>query len=444
MIVKDKKILILGLGITGISSLKALCHMGVDIYVFDDMPYDEILDKTKNLNNFTFNIIKEIDKFDFSILDYVLKSPGIKPDNHIVLEAERKNVRVVTDIELAYQIYGGDKLIAITGTNGKTTTTSLVSHILNSMNIKNKVVGNIGIGILWEMYNDNSDFYVVEMSSFQLKYIYDFKPRVACITNITPDHIDWHGSYEDYKNCKYNIYKNLMNKEKLILNFDDENLKNLEIKNIDPIYFSTHENSEKVKFIYKEAALFKNEKFIIKREDISLVGNHNVSNVLCAIAILDSLGFDFDKIVSGIKTFEAIEHRIEPVKEINGVWYYNDSKGTNVDSTKKAIYGFDSNIILIAGGYDKKSKYDEMFLNPEKIKYLLLLGQTKDEIEKTAIKYGVENIVKFNDLEQAVLYSKNISKKGDVVLFSPACASWDMYKNFEERGRHFKKIVNEL
>lgn len=438
--IKEKNIVIYGLGITGINSIKALNLLGANIFIYDDRRFEDYKDLLVEFEDLKLNIIK--DKSELSEKEFycILKSPGIKPENEFLNFAKNQGVEIISDIELAYRIFGGYNVIAITGTNGKTTTTSLIAHILNSAGIKAKVVGNIGVSILLDMVTEKENsIYVIEMSSFQLDATKEFKPHVSVITNITPDHIDWHGSFENYKNAKLNIFANQDEDDYLIINKDDSELSNLEIKS-KVKYFSLKEKSN----IYfdGEYIIFEKENKKLLRDEFKLVGDHNVANLMASLLAVESFNIDFEDIIKAINSFKSIEHRIEYVTTIEGVKYYNDSKGTNIDSTKVALKGFKDSVILIAGGYDKGSNFDELF-EDSKIKSLLLFGQTKNRIAEAAKKSGIKNVKIFDTLTECVNEAKNISVEGDVVLFSPACASWDMYKNYEERGRHFKKLLGK-
>lgn len=439
MDIKNKKILVFGLGISGKSSVKALSKMGAKVLIFDDREYEELRQDVYSIDEYDFEIIQEDVDIPWKELYCVLKSPGIRMDNTLIKQAISKNVEVITDIELAYRLYGGDNFIAITGTNGKTTVTSAIAHILEEAGKKVRKVGNIGVGILYEIYNFGLDYtYVIEVSSFQLENIRDFRAKISIITNISPDHIDWHGNFDNYIDAKKNIYKNIKSTDYLILNKDDEILNKIDI-NTNIKYFSLNKQSDC--YFDGKYIINGNEKF--DRKIINLVGNHNVANILSALLACRTYGLTFDEIVKGIKTIKAIEHRIEFVSEINGVKYYNDSKGTNIDSTRKALSGFEKNVILIAGGYDKKIEFDELFENVSNIKYLITFGETAKKIHGAAKRKNLENIVMVTNLDEAMESAFKLAKQGDTVLLSPACASWDMYKNYMDRGNHFKNIVQE-
>lgn len=442
---KDKKIIVFGLKITGISSAKALSKLGYKVLVYSDKKDEDFYHAISELEEYEVEAIEDVNSIDFSEIEYLLKSPGIKLDNPFIKLAQENDVEVVSDIELAFRLWDDIKFVAITGTNGKTTTTHMISNILTASKIKNQIVGNIGVGLLWQVVNLGLDIvYVLEMSSFQLASSKTFRAPVACLTNISPDHIDWHNSYEEYIKCKLQITKNQTPDDTIIVNADDFSSELVrEVTSAKIRQISTKKEVSDGSYSVDDDIYIDNEKSIISRSDIKLVGEHNVQNTLFAIEACLSMGISQDDIKKGIQSLNPIEHRIEEVRNIDGVKYYNDSKGTNVDSTIKALDGFSNPIILIAGGYDKKADYRQLFVDRTNIKNLILFGQTKYDIEKVAKEFGLKiNICK--DLQECVTLAHKIAKPEDVVLFSPACASWDMYKNFEERGRHFKELVNNL
>ena len=426
-----KNVLVLGLGVTGKSAIKLFEKLNYNIFVYDD---NANIDGYENYNG------------DFKNIDFILKSPGINPNIEILNKARKSGIEIISDIELAYRLSNSEKFIAITGTNGKTTTTSLVYEILKLENTT-YCVGNIGNPISDVVKNSNKDDYIViEASSFQLEHTKDFKPKVAIITNITPDHLDWHGNFENYKNAKFNIFKNQDESDFLILNYRDENLKKLNSKS-KKYFFSLNEIPEDG--IYVKNGYFylnnlgESEK-LFSIDSVKIPGEHNLENIMCAIMCAILMGISKEKIIYAIENFKGVEHRIEYVKTINGARYYNDSKGTNPDSTIMAIKALEKNIILIAGGYNKNASFDEMLaLGKNRVKKLVLYGATKEIIKNAAQKFDY-SISEVKDLEEAVKVSYELAKDGDKVLLSPACASWDMYTSYEKRGEHFKKLVNEL
>ena len=432
-----KKVLVYGLGITGISTVKTLDKLGYEVFT-----YDKNKNKDERLEGYNYSPISDLkinDKYDF-----VVKSPGIRPDDEIVKKLEKNN-EIISDIELSYRIFEDKKIISVTGTNGKTTTTSLITYVLNQIDEKAISVGNIGEGVLWQMYNNDATF-VEEISSFQLHNTKTFKPHIGAILNISPDHIDWHGSFENYANDKMKLAKNQDEEDFLVINHDDKILSENKNKFKATIYeFSMKEKVEKGIYLKNDSLYLKDDKefFLLNRNDLKIVGNHNLANAACAMLCLYLYGIDLNEIIKHIKTFKAIDHRLEFVKQIKNVNFFNDSKATNVDSAIKAVDSFDKNIILIAGGYDKKIDYSPLFENlNKKIKAMILLGQTKYILEDLCKKYKI-NYYLVDDMQTAIDKSFEIMEDSDTVLLSPASASWGMYDNYMQRGDDFKKRVLE-
>lgn len=436
---EGKNILIFGFGVTGKSALKAMDSLNSNVYVYD---------KNENYNDdldIDFKIFKNKDELDK--IDFIIKSPGINPDNEILNEARKKGIKIISDIEVAYEITKCKNLIAITGTNGKTTTTTLVSEILKKVNTT-YCVGNIGKGILdIALEAKEDDYIVIEASSFQLADTVNFRPRVSAITNVTSDHLDWHVTVENYRNAKYNIFKNQKDEDITILNYNDENLQKLKF-NREVYYFSTKDVNKKGAYLKDGKIYYRNkdnkEIYIMEKSNIKIPGMHNVENVLTAVSIAMSLDIKPEIISEVVSNFLGVENRIEFVRELKNVKYYNDSKGTNPDSTIMAIKAMDENLILIAGGYDKKADFSKMLeIGKDKIKYLILLGETAEKLEKEAKPMGYDIYI-VKDLNRAVELSYSLAKEKDTVLLSPACASWDMYPSYEKRGEHFRELVNNL
>lgn len=441
MEIANKKVLVIGLGLSGISTIKTLSSLKADVYCYDDKEETELVSVFEKIKDFKFKFIKNYKEYYF---DFIVKSPGIKPINEVIKYFETKKVPIYTDLELAYSLFPKRKIIAITGTNGKTTTTSLVGDIFKTANIKSKVVGNIGIGMLWEIYNsDEETVNIIEVSSFQLHNTENFKPTVASIGNITPDHIDWHGSYENYIEDKLKIFKNMDKNGYLVLNIDDEILNNIKVENTNITKISLKDNS--VDFYLRENNFYHKNEMLFSMKDLKILGKHNAQNVLISIAICYNYGINLDTIIFACKNFGGVEHRIEFVRELNGIKFYNDSKGTNVDSTIKAVEALEKPIILILGGYDKNVDFNPLFESFNgKVKALVLVGDTKQKFYETAKKNGFDNNILVNDYKEVVEKCIELAKSGDNVLLSPASASWDMFKSYEERGNLFKKLVNGL
>lgn len=436
---ENKNILIMGFGVTGKSSLKFLREFPVKIYI-----YDKKIDLQSLKVDEDFIIFKDE---DLDKIDLIVKSPGIYPFDDLLVKAREKNIEIISDIELSYRYLKTDNVVAVTGTNGKTTTTTIVGDILKRK-AKTFVVGNIGRGIL-EITKEakKDDFIVIEASSFQLEDTIKFKPHIALLTYVTSDHLDWHKTTENYVNAKFKIFANQDENDFAILNYEDRNLaKKYNIK-AQKYYFSMEKISEKGSY-FEDGKIFYNDgkstEEILEVKDLKIPGVHNIKNVMAAIIIAKLFGIDSNTIKRSISSFTGVEHRIEFVRELHGVKYYNDSKGTNPDSTEVAIAAMDGDVILIAGGYDKNSNFDNLIeKSKDKLKTVILLGQTADKISNSCKKSKVEFYI-VKDLNKAVELAKKLSLKGEDVLLSPACASWDMYSNYEARGRHFKDLVREL
>lgn len=436
---ENKNILIMGFGVTGKSSLKFLREFPVKIYI-----YDKKIDLQSLKVDEDFIIFKDE---DLDKIDLIVKSPGIYPFEDLLVKAREKNIEIISDIELSYRYLKTDNVVAVTGTNGKTTTTTIVGDILKRK-AKTFVVGNIGRGIL-EITKEakKDDFVVIEASSFQLEDTINFKPHIALLTYVTSDHLDWHKTTENYVKAKLKIFANQDEDDFAILNYEDRNLAKKHNIKAQKYYFSMEKISEKGSY-FEDGKIYYNDgkstEEILEVKDLKIPGVHNIKNVMAAIIIAKLFGIDSNTIKRSISSFTGVEHRIEFVRELNGVKYYNDSKGTNPDSTEVAIAAMDGYVILIAGGYDKNSNFDNLIeKSKDKLKTVILLGETADKISNSCKKSKVEFYI-VKDLNKAVELAKKLAVKGEDVLLSPACASWDMYSNYEARGRHFKDLVREL
>lgn len=449
MYLKNKNVLILGLGITGISAIKAVHKHEGNIIVFDSKKEEDLKNIWKDLEDIPIERHLGIKDMDLTNIDLIIKSPGIPPSSPIIRKALESNIEVITDIELAYRLSKFKNFVAITGTNGKTTCTTLVGQIFKGAGLNTHIVGNIGTGILEKIIDeDREDIFVIECSSFQLEHTSTFKGRVGLITNITPDHLDWHETFEDYKDAKLNILKNQNENDYIVLNYDDPILSKLdkEIK-AKVIWYSIKEELSQGIYIKDKYIIINNgkEEYFMPYNELKVLGKHNLENVLGCIGIAIAIGINYDIIREEVSLFKGVDHRIEYVDEKRGIKFYNDSKGTNCDASIKAIEAVNSPIILIAGGYDKGSSYDGLIEGFNgKIKSLILLGQTKEKIKKSALDMGFENIDFVDSMKEAVDLSFELGEIGDSVLLSPACASWDMYPSYEIRGNDFKDAVRNL
>lgn len=450
MELKEMKILIMGLGVTGESAAKTLKGKTAGLFVFEDKPMEAVIAELSSKNLQYLEAREGEPEKILDGIDLIVKSPGIPPSHTLLLEANRKCIPVYSDIELAYRLYPNRVIVAITGTNGKTTSSILAGEIFSEAGFRTKVVGNIGVGILQGMSDSaEGDVFVVEASSFQLENTEGFKPRAAAITNITPDHLDWHGGLEQYINAKYKIFHNQDSGDYLVLNYEDPVLRQLE-GGLKPrtIWFSSKHKLNSGVWTedgWIKARVGEYVENILPTSEIGIPGVHNVENILTVVALSLGLGVDKTVIRRVVKSFSGVAHRIEQVGSIKGAKYFNDSKGTNPDSSIKALNALDSPIILIAGGYDKGSDFEELLkAYASKGKALILLGETSNKLAAAASELEIAPVFLASDMESAVSKAYELSEEGDNILLSPACASWDMYKNYEERGDHFRELVRKL
>ena len=450
MELKGKKVLLVGLAKTGISTIKCLAKYGADITVNDIKTEDqleEIIAEIKDIDGIKYILGHHPE--NISDIDMVVVSPGVPLDLPFIKKVIEENKELIGEVELAYQLAKNPYFVGITGTNGKTTTTSLTGEIFEKAGKETYIVGNIGNPVIdaVQAANEGASF-VTELSSFQLESIKDFRPSVSAVLNITEDHMNRHHTMENYIDAKARVFMNQDKENFCVLNYDDELTRALAEKcNANVVFFSRLEKLEKGIYVENGDIIIDiNEKInLMKVCELSLPGGHNLENCMASAAMAYVSGIDIEVIREVLKTFKAVEHRLEFVKEVEGVKYVNDSKGTNPDSTIKAVQAYENPIILIAGGYDKGSTYDELLeIAKKNVKTLVLLGQTADKIEEAARRIGFTDIHRVEDMKEAVKTCHDIAKEGDIVLLSPACASWGMYKNFEVRGKDFKDNVNSL
>ncbi len=438
---KNKKILVLGFSKTGIAAAKYFKNHGMDVYLSESSELKEknqkiYEDLAKSGINIEFN--GHSDEFlDGSL--FCLLSPSIPPEAPVLERLKEKNIPYYSDIEFC-SFLAKNKMIAITGTNGKTTTTALTSFILSKKYLA-PYCGNIGISPI-EFLDEKVDYFVVEASSYQLNYSNTFAPLIGVFTNLTPDHITWHKSIENYFEAKAKMFRNMDEHNFAILNYDDNYTKKLgsEIK-AQTYYFSlTKQDVENCIYLENNKIIFNNEE-IIDINELNIVGPHNVQNAMCAILCAIILKIDIKTIVEALKEFKAIEHRLEFVRTIEGTDYYNDSKGTNPEASIVAINSFkDKKVVLIAGGRDKLTSLDDFIKAvKEKISKVILIGEATKRFRDELSKNGYFNIVCSKTLEEAIDIAS--LDRADVVLLSPACASFDMFESYEKRGEAFKNYV---
>jgi len=450
MNVKNKRILIIGMARSGEAVAKVLNKLGAYIIMNDLKNAEELGDLVEKVKPYINELVLGSHIENFNNIDLVVLSPGVPLYIEPVKKAISNNIEVIGELELAYRLIEGT-FIAITGTNGKTTTTALTGLIFKNAKLHSHIVGNIGLPVISKVFDSKKNtFLITEVSSFQLETIYEFKPNISAILNITPDHLNRHKTLEEYIRVKKKVFMNQNENDYLILNYDNEitNKIGIELNNKNIIYFSLKKIIENGVYIYNNQIIVNDngkEIKICSVDDIKILGNHNLENIMAATAIAYYSKIDKDIIEKSLKEFNGVEHRIEFVRELNNVKYYNDSKGTNPDATIKAIEAMNEKIILIAGGMDKGSNFTEMVKSFKgNVKELVLFGETKELIKEEAEKYSDCRITIVDNLSDAVKLSFEFAFSGEVVLLSPACASWDMYESFEHRGKEFKKLVNNL
>ena len=434
---ENKKIFIFGMAKSGYEVAKLLSKYNNEIVITDGKKQDE--NHVKELEKLGVKVLiteNQIDLIDESF-DYMIKNPGIPANNKVVLKAKELGIKIINEIECAYHFLPRNvKIIGITGSNGKTTTTTMIYEILKKQYKNVYLGGNIGYPLsqIVEKIKENS-YLVMEISDHQLCDMYEFKTDISLLLNLVHAHIDFHGSYEKYKEMKKRIFNNHSKNDLAILNYDNEDVLDL-TKDIrsSKKYFS---KSKKKDAYIKDATIYYKDEEIIECKDIKLKGIHNYENIMAAIIVLKDLKVDNKTIKKYLKTFGGVEHRIEFVKTIKGVDYYNDSKSTNNEATITALKTFDNPTILIMGGLDRNIPFDELKEYMENVK------ETKEKIKKFANKNKIECYV-VDSLNAAIIRAHKISETGDTVLLSPACASWDQFNSFEERGNLFKELVNKL
>ena len=446
---KGRKALVVGLAKTGISTAKFLMAQGAVVTTTDMLPASKIkgIDDLQG-TGITVETGGHSVK-NFLNADLIVLSPGVPPDIGPLQEAKRKGIEIISEIELAYNFIK-EPIVAIAGTNGKTTTTTLIGKIFEDAGKAAFVGGNIGLPLIEYVLSEQpAEYLIVEVSSFQLEGVRNFRPHVAILLNITEDHLDRYASFQEYAAAKFRLFENMHKGDYAIVNIDDPVIKshvpNLKSQLINVIPFSSSK-ALKQGIYYQDGSIVYsvggNEETYPTR-DFKLKGIHNIENIMAAIAAVKACAIPMGVILKTIEGFKGLPHRMELIRELNGVSYYNDSKGTNIGALQKSLEGLSSPVILIAGGKDKGGDYTALNdLIKSKIKLLILLGEAKDKI-RDAFK-GFTDIVMVESLKQAVCTAYNRAENGDVVLLSPACSSFDMFKDYKERGEIFRKEVMRL
>lgn len=444
----DRKISVLGMARSGIATAQLLSQKGAEVFVSDIKSERELeneIAKIKSLN-INFEVGAHTDRV-LEDKDFIVTSPGIPSDIPILKKAESLGIPIFSEIEIAFWL-SQSPIVAITGSNGKTTTTYLVGEILRQDQKEYRVAGNVGVPFS-SVVDEVSDkgIIVLEVSSFQLERIEEFRPKVASILNITPDHLDRYPDLKSYQEAKVRLLENQIPQDYTVLNADD-----LVSSSLSPctqakqIYFSIKKDMEEGVLVRGENLVLKSKKgetAILPIKEITIKGPHNLSNAAAACAMAYALEIDTASMARALKEFKGVEHRLEYVATINGIKFINDSKATNVDSVWYALQSIDEPIILIAGGKDKGGDFTRLGeLVKSKVKKLILIGQAKEKIKREL--GGLVDTIEAETLEQAVKLGFEKAQEGDVILLSPACASFDMFKDFEERGRKFKLAVHNL
>lgn len=442
-----KHVLVIGLARSGMAAIKVLHELGAKITLSESKNKDDIKELGE-LSALGVSVVGQTPDVFEGDYDLAVKNPGVPLTSPIVLRLRERNIPIITEIELAYQAAKPQHFVAVTGTNGKTTTTTLVYEILNrAFPGKAHLCGNIGIPlceIVMEnnLLNEGGHYIALEISNFQLVNIDKFRPDAAAILNLTPDHVDFMGSLDAYYRSKTRVYENMRDGDVFILNADDPEIK--KYTGLCPIHCEVESfslDAQTTDSYIKDGFLYVRGERVLPLDCIRLVGKHNLQNVMTAVCLTKAVGADNEAIISAVSSFTGVEHRIEFVREINGVKYYNDSKGTNTDATITALKAFDRGVILLVGGFEKGLSMDEMKKHLGCVKKVIGFGACGKRLVNDLVGDGGTVVT---TLDEAVGEAVKIAESGDTVLLSPTTSSFDQYSCFEERGEHFKKIVNAL
>jgi UDP-N-acetylmuramoylalanine--D-glutamate ligase len=450
----QKKVLVVGIARSGIPAVKALKDLGYSVILNDLKPasaFEHILPSLKDCYD---DVIFGKHPTEMKDYDLVLVSPGVPLDLPFLEEAKRLNIEIMGELELGFQLAQGT-FYGITGTNGKTTTTALTGQMFMAAGMDTRIAGNIGDSVVGQIAGSTSDtHWITEISSFQLETIHKFHPKISAILNVTPDHLNRHKTMGNYIGMKRRIFENEVAGDIVILNADNAETDALSanVSKAQVVRFSRLKRIEGGVYVDHRSGQIVIEDFtngqkvpVIETGKIFIPGSHNLENALAATAIAYYAGIEPEVIAATLSAFKGVEHRIEFVDEIDGVVFYNDSKGTNPDASIKAVEAMTRPTILIAGGMDKGSEFDSLIESfAGHVVKMIVLGETAPLLKKTAERLGFDEIIRVADMNEAVVKAKSLAKNGWAVLLSPACASWDMYENFEKRGAHFKRCVEEL
>ncbi|MFG6115220.1 UDP-N-acetylmuramoyl-L-alanine--D-glutamate ligase [Halobacillus sp. MO56] len=436
--------LILGLAKSGTAAAKLLLDSGISVRINDYKanPEDPVVQELKEAGAEIILGGHPVSALDG--IDVMIKNPGIPYDNSLIAEAEERGLPIITEVELAGILHKGP-MIGITGSNGKTTTTTLTHEMLLKSGKQSSIAGNIGeVSCEVARQTNDQDPLVIELSSFQLMGIERFRPTVAVLLNIYEAHLDYHKTLENYQQAKAQIFKNQSKEDFLVFNYDDPTIaKFIGEANAQLIPFSTKQKLDKGAYADEEYIYYNGEP-IIKRDEVVLVGEHNMENILAAVAAAKLNGATNEGITNVLTSFKGVPHRLEFVDNIEGRLFYNDSKATNILATSKALSSFKQPVILLAGGLDRGNDFDELVPFLDHVKAMVVFGETADKIQQAGEQAGITAIKKVDNVEQAAQTAYELSENKDVILLSPACASWDQYRTFEERGHMYVQAVHKL
>ncbi len=435
---------------TGVEVVKFLAHKGARIIATDTKNREQLSEEIVSLQEqeVTFDLGGHSPELILES-DLLVISPGVPINIPLLEQAREKGIPVISEVELAYR-FSQAPILAVTGTNGKTTTTTLLGEIFTAIDQEVIVGGNIGRALIQDLpYLNRRGIAVAEISSFQLEGIVNFKPHISLVLNLTSDHLKRHGDFATYKAAKRKLVSNQTASDYAVLNYDDQQVQNFRrATEAQVVYFSQEQELSRGVFVQDEqivSTLKGTIEPIISLEKLGIKGPHNVENALGAVAVALLMGVGKKLLAAKLEEFTGVEHRIEEIAEVKGIKYINDSKATNPVSAMKALQTFSQPIVLIGGGMDKGSDFYEWAkLIKEKVKALVLLGETTEKIATEVQQLGFDNIYRVGTIEEAVEKSAALATTGDVVLLSPACASWDMFASYKERGRLFSKAVQEL
>ena len=451
MELKNKLVTVVGLGMrTGVEVVKFLAQQEAEVIITDAKEQNELTDELDALEEYEFQL--DVGGHSLELIlesDLIVVSPGVPADIPLLQQAEEKGIEIIGEIELAYR-FGSAPIVGITGTNGKTTATTLLGEIAKDLDRNVTVGGNIGRALIKDLPNlAEEDLAIAEISSFQLEWIEEFKPTISIVLNITPDHLNRHTDFDEYINAKKRLVTQQQEDDYAILNYDDQQVRDFATDTkAEVIFFSRNQEIKGGVFVEDGWIIndLDNERQqLIAVSDLGLVGPHNLENILAVVSCALLLGIEREDLIATLKSFTGIEHRLEKFATIDGVTYINDSKATNPAAAIKGLQSFADSVILIAGGMDKKSDFADFAAEiPSRVKSLILLGETAPEIEAEVKKLNYTDFCHVDDIEAAVEKAYTLAEDGDVVLLSPACASWDMFSSYKERGNLFKAAVDDL